>query len=1685
MSKLQRLRDNIAAIECALTGKGDAEVLGKYTGFGGMNFMLNPTGDKSAWSKSDQPYYDDAVRLRQMLVKAAGNGNTFDTWMQSLKASVLTAYYTPREFVEKLMMALFGNKKEYYAKGFIPRTMLDPAAGNGIFARMCMYVDTLYSGNVKTTCFEKDLLTGMLLNARKSEKMFVYVDGFENFPKDELGLYDLVATNVPFGDIAVFDPEYSRSKSAVRREAAKMIHRYYVLKGLDCLRDGGIEAYIITSNYLNRDGEQLAEALKQARLIGAYRLANNLFKESGTEVGTDLLVLQKDSRKEGLTAEESWLLTQYEDSGCPTNMYFDMKPEHVIATDWTVDTDAYGKRALVYHHRDGVAGISKQMGEVLSKDLAENLSVELFEKGGCDTAAHSTKKAAKKQRPAKAPRKERMMKAIHKCYTMLYEYEATKMECQRVWRKRLNRLHDAFVGEYGVLHKAENVKVAKRLGIEEVTSLEEWDKQYNRWQKADIFNHPVSFATDSEPVVMTAQEALARSLNECGWVDILRMEELTGKDEDELVSELEGDIYFNPMEYKYEIKARFISGNVIEKLEQMKEAKAKIEQMRSPMIEQMAHIDRSIAALEDAIPTPIPFEDLDFNLGERWMDCQVYADFASEFFSMPEDATKSSYWSGRVEVTVKYNALLDEFAASASGRNEKIWSQYSISSEATKSLDGIELLVHALKNTCPKMMKYQRDAQGRCMYNDKGEHLKEEDPEKTQLANAKIEEIRQGFQDWLVKQPKEWKDEITAIYNRRFNCFVKPQYDGSHQTFPGVDWAGLEQKYGIPQPQYDAKGKKLKGGLYKSQEDCIWMLVQNGGGICDHEVGSGKTLIMCVAAHEMKRLGLVHKPMIIGLKANVGAIAETYRTAYPQAKVLYAGEADYKGEAGRVNFLNRAKNNDWDCVIMSHDSFGRIPQSDEIQRDILRDEVQQIDEAIKITKAWKEWRVSSKMLKGLEKRKQNMQAKIEALQDSIAERTDDVVDFRMMGIDHIFVDESHMFKNLGFSTRHDRVAGLGNSEGSKRAFNLLMAIRTIQQRTGRDLGATFLSGTTVTNSLTELYSLFRYLRPQALKKQGITCFDAWAAIFTKKSSEYEFSITNQIILKERFRYFIKVPELAMFYNEITDFRTAEDVGIDRPKKHTMLLNLKPTPDQEAYIKVLMEFARTGDFKLIGMPNPTDQQQKAKMLYATDKARKMSLDMRLIDEAYSDHPNSKASQCAKNIKAYYDLYQEQKGVQLVFSDLSAYDPKKWNIYSEIKRHLIEDYGIPAKEIRFIQECKCESKKNALIAAVNRGEVRVLFGSTQMLGTGVNAQQRVVAVHHLDTPWRPSDLEQRDGRAIRKGNEVAKQYAGNQVDIIIYAVERSLDSYKFNLLHCKQTFINQLKRGQLSIRTLDDGVMDEKTGANFAEFMAVLSGNTDLLERAKLEKKIAGLEAEKKTFAREKADQEQKRERLVKDCEALERNIKSVNEDWERFFTEKGKAGALVSTGEYINKIEIDGFEPREQHENGSYSILTAKSNPDDYNKAIGQELLRIADTARTDGKHVTIGSVYGFPISVKTTATTVILDGKQLTDYTNQFYVSGQRLIYIVNRSGRLNRSSATASALLPLQTLQRLPDMADSWQQQLSENRQRIDQLTAIIANDWPKDDALKRLRADLAMLDRRINKSIHSDEQQQLAKAA
>ena len=1197
---------------------------------------------------------------------------------------------------------------------------------------------------------------------------------------------------------------------------------------------------------------------------------------------------------------------------------------------------------------------------------------------------------------------------LSETYQKLYNYEAETHEASAELREHLNQYYDEFVAKYGNLNKKQNAKfILMDANGRDALALERGEN--DRFVKADIFDHPVSFSIDEVTSVDTPMEALTASLNKYGEVNLNYMSSLVDMDEDTLTQNLEGHIYYNPLVENYEIKDRFIAGNVVAKAEAVK-AWIEHEEERikgfpgydgvEPFI---AMSKDSLKALEEARPRRIEFDELDFNFGERWIPTGIYSAYMTHLYD--------------TEIKIAYSSSLDEYSADAPRKNMKIWEEFCVRGYY-RTYDGISLLKHALHNTVP-------DIKTSIGKDDDGHDIKVPDNEAIQLANTKIDEIRNGFSEWLEAQSPEFKEKLVDLYNDKFNCFVRPQYDGSHQTFPDLNMKILGDRYGI-------------SSIYQSQKDCIWMLKQNGGGICDHEVGTGKTLIMCIAAHEMKRLGLAHKPMIIGLKANVAEVAMTYQSAYPNARILFADEKSFKADK-RVDLFNNIKNNDYDCVIMSHDQFGKIPQSPEMQQQILQAELDTVEENLEVLKQ-QGHDISRGMLKGLIKRKENLTAKIATIQYQMEQNKDAVVDFKQMGIDHIFVDESHQFKNLMFNTRHDRVAGLGNSEGSQRALNLLYAIRTIQEHTGKDLGATFLSGTTISNSLTELYLLFKYLRPNELERQDIRCFDAWAAIFAKKTTDFEFNVTNHIVQKERFRFFIKVPELAAFYNEITDYRTAEEVGVDRPMKNEILHNIPPTPAQESFIEKLMKFAESGDATILGRAPLSETEEKAKMLIATDYARKMALDMRMIDPNAEDDPNNKASHCAKMIAEYYRKYDAQKGTQFVFSDLGTYKPGEWNVYSEIKRKLIEDYGIPAHEIRFIQECKTERSRKAVIEAMNSGDVRVLFGSTTMLGTGVNAQQRCVAVHHLDTPWRPSDLQQHDGRAVRAGNEIAKLYADNKVDVIIYAVEKSLDSYKFNLLHCKATFIDQLKSGALGARTIDEGAMDEKNGMNFSEYMAILSGNTDLLEKAKLEKRIAALESERKAHNKGISDSKFRLQTISHDIANNEAAISRMKADASRY-------AAVVQRdkdGNPVNNLTIDTRNLRDEQN-------------------MGIHLQGLAMKTDTHGQYKRIGEVYGFPISIISERT--VVDGKESVQ--NRFVVEGHYKYKFNN--GFIAMSDTHAACMNFVNALEKIPGIIVQYEERTAKLKADVPQLEAIVAKQWGKEEELRGLKSELAALDRKI----------------
>ena len=1237
----------------------ESAVLRRYNGFGGLKCVLLPSensADIDRWPRAERELFPLVCELREIIDQGASGSDSTRLW-NGIKSSVLTSFYTDERIVRAIAAGLG-------MSGLPLRRMLDPSAGMGVFSR------TLAGEQTDVVSFEKDLVTGRILRLLTADnpRQTVRIEGFEEIEAREAGRFDLVASNIPFGNFAIYDRAYSKGKDAAKREATRAIHNYFFVKGLDCLREGGLLAFITSRGVADSPtNAPIREYLMEhSRLVSALRLPDGMFSENaGTEVGSDLLILQKETGK-GVQNELEQLFTQsvsIESSGesFTENALF-AEGNHAISTAYSIGTDAYGKPAPIYTHEGGIEGIARDLEARISADMTARFDQKIYRSGlseavkleastlapegvpvltlhrqyeapvptnsqpdmeppremngqtvyfdeehhpvtdrerqaeaeaslfapeayadwqrdvarvnreiaekpqrvgrsAAGSTPHRTARKAGKttpsdkhqlsffdllgdtEEPPPAPVSEvrrtfdvsprpflsqpdshlrdgsivvqggqigylsnlnlsptfhpmdlplsriSRLKAyveIRESYHRLYDYEANNHLADPEEREKLNRLYDDFVRRWGHLNLKANADLLKMDATgAEMLFLER--SEGGRYIKADIFDHPTAFAL-TESVATDPSEALCASLNKFGTVELPYMASLLpDMEESDILAELEGRIFFNPLADAYEIADRFISGNVIEKAERID----------AWLLDHPGHemAKQSLAALHAATPTPIPFADLDFNLGERWIPAKVYARFASDLFG--------------TDVGVSYLPDMDEYTLSCNRKNQAIWHTYAVQGEF-KRYDGLHLLKHALHNTVPDITKSKEITDPKT-----GEKatIKVRDGRTIQMADTKIEEIRQAFVSWLGRTPETFKQQLADRYNRLFNCFVRPDFDGSHQTFPGLDLKGLS----FPD-------------LYPSQKDAVWMLKTNGGGICDHEVGGGKTVIMCTAAYEMKRLGLANKPMIIGLKANVFDIADTFRKAYPNARILYPGKEDFTVK-NRARIFSDIKNNDWDCVILTHDQFGAIPQSAEIQEAIMQKELDSVQENLDVLR--KQGReISRSALKGLEQRKLALTAKLRDIRDTIAERKDDVVDFKMMGIDHLFVDESHQFKNLMFNTRHDRVSGLGNPNGSQRALNLLFAIRTIQERTGKDLGATFLSGTTISNSLTELYLLFKYLRPRALEKQGIGSFDAWAAVFAKKSGDYEFSVTNEIIRKERFRTFIKLPELSAFYGEV-------------------------------------------------------------------------------------------------------------------------------------------------------------------------------------------------------------------------------------------------------------------------------------------------------------------------------------------------------------------------------------------------------------------------------------------------------------------------------------------------------------------------------------------------------------------------
>ena len=1195
---------------------------------------------------------------------------------------------------------------------------------------------------------------------------------------------------------------------------------------------------------------------------------------------------------------------------------------------------------------------------------------------------------------------------IRDLYYELYEKEAASQIPFPLIRGNLNKAYADFKQQYGELNRPANRRLIladEKDGFKLLASIE--TREGNGFRAADILKAPVfqsteAFKTD-DPV-----SALARNLNDHGRVDLSFIAAATGLNPEETIISLHSHIYLNPHNLTWETRDAYLSGNVVEKLDQAQRAFEN--QPGNP------EIQRSLQAIEKAQPEQIPFELLDFNLGERWFPNNYYERFASEFFGLP--------------ITISYLPSSDNFKVSVDGSNLKITKEYAIRPvEGTRTTYGYTLLEHALENTTPYFSYEVKVGDSTKRYPDN---------EAIQLAHEKIEQIRNGFTAWLHELPDTEKQTITHLYNSTFNCYVLREYDGSHLRFPGLNKKAL----GIDD-------------LYSSQKNAAWRIVQNRGGLIDHEVGLGKTLTMIVAGHEMKRLGTIQKPMILALKANVNQIADTYRKAYPDARILFPGENDFTPDK-RLRIFHEIKNNNWDCIILTHDQFGKIPQSPEIQQQIFESELASVTEDLFTLQA-EGGDISRRMLKGLEVRKKNLEVKLKTLEQEIAEKKDSGITFKEMGVDHLFIDESHKFKNLTFTTRHDRVAGLGNIEGSQKALNMLFAVRTLQQQYSSDLCVTFLSGTPISNSLTEMYLIFKYLRPNEMERQRISNFDGWAAVFAKKTTDFEFSVTNQIISKERFRHFIKVPELALFYNEITDYKTAAHIALDKPSLNEQLVNIAPTPEQSDFIMRLMKFAETGDATLIGRPPLTEDEDKGRMLIATNYAKKMAADMRLIDPAYGDHPNNKVNTCARKLAEIYHESTPHKGTQIVFCDIGTPKPGVFNLYDALKDKLVQDFNLPAAEITFIHNWT-DKQKPDLFRKMNRGEIRVLIGSTEKAGTGLNVQQRVIAMHHLDIPWKPSELEQRNGRGARQGNQVAKQHYGNEVRNFIYAVEQSLDNYKFNLLKNKQTFISQMKNCELNVRSIDEGSVDEKSGMNFSEYIAILSGDTSLLEKSKLEKKIAALESLKTAHYRDINRSRFTLEAQFKEKERLSKQLASVSADVKVYQSQL----KVEKDGTKVNAIRLDKVQSADPVAIGKF-LISKYRNWLPENGKTGQ------------GK---LGTLYGFDLMVERHLGSFDLD--KPASYYNTLYAvrpeSGNKYRY---NSGAPNTDNPKLAARYYLNAIDKCEGQVTKISGQLKELETQIPQLENLLGKKFERDGELQGMKTELTRLEKDIAANISAKQ--------
>ena len=1410
----------------------EQEILSKYVGWGGL---------PQAFDEKDSSWSNEYSILKNLLDEKE---------YSQARESTLTAFYTPPVVIRSMYKALEN-------MGLKTGNILEPSCGVGNF--IGMLPDSLE--DCKLYGVELDSISGRIAR-QLYQKSTVAVQGYEdtNLPNS---FFDVAVGNVPFGDFKVLDKKYDKHKF--------LIHDYFFAKTLDKVRPGGVVAFITSKGTLDKENPSVRKYIAQrADLLGAIRLPNNTFKaNAGTEVTSDIIFLQK---RDSITdIEPDWVYLGENDDGIKMNQYFIDNPEMILGNMEMISTRFGYDSACI---SDGekledkleraISNIHAEVKEYELDDIGEednsieaDLTVRNFSYTLIDDKIYFRENSRMYPQELAMTTENRVkgLIEIRDCVRTLLEYQTEDYPDEDIKREqvKLNQLYDRFTKKYGLINsRGNNSAFSNDSSYYLLCSLEILDENGNLARKADMFTKRTIKPKTEITSVDNANDALIVSLSENARVDITFMQKLCNMDMDKMLKDLEGEI-FNVPEYgepnQWVTADEYLSGNVREKLK---------------IAEHFAETDErfnvNVKYLKEVQPKDLSASEISVRLGSTWIppeDIKVFI----EYLLNPSNYACQN-------INVHYNEATSEWWIE--GKNYDKYNIKATNTYGTGRASAYKIIEDSLNLKDTRIYDYYED--------ENGKRVAELNKKETAIAQAKQEQIKLAFEEWIWKDP-ERRERLTKFYNERFNSIRPREYDGSHISFDGMN------------PEIT---------LRKHQVNAIARILYGGNTLLAHEVGAGKTFEMVAAAMESKRLGLCNKSLFVVPNHIVEQFGQEFLQLYPSANVLVTTKKDFE-TANRKKFCSRIATGDYDAIIISHSQFEKIPMSVERQVAIIQKQIEDITLGIQDLKNNNGERFS---IKQMEKTKKGLETRLAKLNDT--SRKDDVVTFEELGVDRIFVDEAHYYKNLFLYTKMRNVGGIAQTEAQKSS-DLFMKCRYLDELTGGK-GVIFATGTPISNSMVELYTMQRYLQYSELEKRHLQQFDAWASTFGETVTAIELSPEGTgYRAKTRFAKFFNLPELMALFKEVADIQTSEMLNLPVPKANYHNVVIEPSEIQKELVKDLSERAEK-------IRNRMVDSSVDNMLKITNDGRKLALDQRLTNDMLEDFEHSKVATCADNIYSIWDKTSEDKSAQLVFCDLSTpHNDGKFNVYDDLKTKLI-DRGIPEEEIAFIHDANTDARKQELFNKVRRGQVRVLIGSTQKMGAGTNCQDRLIALHDLDCPWRPSDLIQRSGRIIRQGNK------NSEVDIYRYVTEGTFDAYLYQLVENKQRFISQIMTSKTPVRFAED--IDE-TALSYAEIKALAAGNPDIIEKTELDTQVAKLKLLKQNYLSEKYALEDK---VIKyypnEIKRLENRIEDMKEDIEVFNNNNTPDNSF-------EKMNIKGTDFTERKEAGEKIIEICKSmtNPE--------------------------------------------------------------------------------------------------------------------------------------------------------------